>query len=222
MSQATYAIEAQPRDSKAKNSDELRKSGFLPAVLYGKGITNQNLSISYSQFLKVYRQAGESSLIDVTIGSTGSVKTLVQDVAMDSRTDKIIHVDFYQVNMAEKLNATIPLLFTGEAKAVKELAGILVKSLSEIEVRCLPSDLVHEITVDLSPLATFEDTICVKDIVLPKGIEVLEQPDVIIATVTESISEEELAKLSEKPEGDIQSVQQVEKKKKEEDEPASK
>ncbi len=222
MSQATYAIEAQLRDSKAKNSDELRKTGFLPAVLYGKGITNQNLSISYSQFLKIYRQAGESSLIDVTIGSTGSVKTLVQDVAMDSRTDKIIHVDFYQVNMTEKLNATIPLLFTGESKAVKELAGILVKSLSEIEVRCLPSDLVHEITVDLSPLQTFEDTICIKDITLPKGIEVLEQPDVIVATVTESISEEELAKLSEKPEADVQSVQQVEKKKKDEEETASK
>lgn len=212
----SYSLQAVLRNIEKDDVDTIRATGYLPAVLYGKGIVNQHLTISYPNFLKVYRSAGESSLVDLSIQDQSVVKVLVHDVSYDLRTGKIIHADFYQVNMAEKLNATIPLVFIGEPKAVKELNGILVKNVSEVEVRCLPGDLVHEITVDLSPLATFEDTICIKDLTVPKGIEIHEQPDVIVATVTESISEEELAKLSEKPVEDVESVAQVEKKKKDE------
>lgn len=100
---------------------------------------------------------------------------------------------------------------------MKELAGILVKSVNELNVRCLPGDLVHEIEVDISPLVTFDDAIKISDIILPPGIEALNNANDVIATVTAPISEADLKALEEKPVEDVTAVKVEEKKKKEEE-----
>ncbi|MDP2630835.1 MAG: 50S ribosomal protein L25, partial [Candidatus Uhrbacteria bacterium] len=117
------------------------------------------------------------------------------DVQYSPTTNRISHVDFFRVTMTEKLTTTIALEFVGESKAVKEQAAVLVKNISELDVRCFPQDLVSEISVDLSLLKNLEDTITIHDIALPSGIEVLHHDaDDIIAIATPPISEEELAK----------------------------
>lgn len=217
----TITLSAQPRILTGKKLAALRAQKLVPAVLYGHKVENRLLAVPVVAFDKTYEKAGESALVDLAIDGAAPIKVLIHDVSRNPVKGFVEHVDFYQVNMAEKLETEIPLIFTGESKAVKELGGTLVKSIEELEVRCLPSDLVHEIMVDISRLATFDDVLKVSDIVLPKGMEALNDSDDVIASVAEPASEEELAALDEKPVEDVTAVE-VEKKGKDEEEPDEK
>lgn len=169
----------------------LRRAGVIPAVLYGKGIASQNIAVNARDFERAYKQAGESTLVDLKVGDAASVKALIQDVAKHHLTLKPIHADFYQVSMTEKLTASVPLKFTGEAPAIKELGGMLVKNLQEIKVECLPRDLAHEIEVNISCLKTFSDVITVGNITLPSGMRALNKPDDVVALAQAPRQEEE-------------------------------
>ena len=212
----TITLSAQTRTITGKKLASLRAQKLVPAVLYGNKVENKLLSVPVVAFDKAYEKAGESALVDLAIEGNTTVKVLIHDVSRNPVKGFVEHVDFYQVNMKEKLETEIPLIFTGESKAVKELGGTLVKSIEELEVRCLPSALVHEITVDISSLDTFDDVIKVKDIVLPEGIEALNDEEDVLISVAEPASEEELAALDEKPVEDVTAVE-VEKKGKDED-----
>lgn len=194
----------------------LRKNGFIPAVLYGKGIANKSLQIKDIDLEKAYQKAGESLLIDLIIDQGKAVKALIKELQRDTVTDKIIHADFYQVNMEDKINTEIDLIFTGVAPAVKELNGILVKNTTKIEVRSLPGDLVKEITVDISPLKTFDDLLFVKDIKMPPKIELVTDANVVVAQVTPPRSDEEISALNEAVKEDVDKIEVAEKKPKEE------
>ncbi len=209
------ALKAQKRELMGKKVRSLREKKLIPAVVYGHGFGNQNLAVDYLPFEKVYRQGGESSLIDLIIDDQKPVKTLIQEVQTDPLTGRFIHVDFRQVKMTEKITAEILLKFINESKAVKELGGVLVKSLDKIKVRSLPQDLVHEIEVDISPLNTFEDVIYVRDLKIPSGLELLENLGEPVATVTPPRSEEELKALEEKVVEKIEEVKVVAEEKKE-------
>ncbi len=219
MSQQTLELEASTRKETGKQIHKVRDLGLIPAVVYGSSKENTLISVEKVPFEKVYKKAGESSLIDLAIKGGEKIKTLIQDVQYDSLTSRILHVDFFRVNMAEKLTTAISLQFEGEAPAVKELKGILVKSLDELEVRCLPSDLVSHFTIDISSLKTFDDAIKVKDIALPKGMEVLHHDlEDVIALVTPPMSEEEYKRLDkEEAPAAVAEVPVVEKKGKSEE-----
>ncbi|MFA5753972.1 MAG: 50S ribosomal protein L25 [Patescibacteria group bacterium] len=178
-------LTAQIRADKEKLSPD-----FIPAVLYGKGIKNQSLKIKKADFDRAFSAAGESNLIDLAIDGQ-SVKVLVKDTQHDVLKHSFTHADFYQVNMKEKVNAEIPLHFIGEAKAIKELGGTLMKDLTILEVECLPSDLVDHIDVDISVLNTFDDIIRVNDVTLPKGMVLVHHTNEVIAAVKEPKIEEE-------------------------------
>lgn len=120
--------------------------------------------------------------------------------------------------MTEKIVTEIPLKFIGEAPAVVDLDGTLLVNRDNIEVECLPTDLVHEIEVDISSLKTFDDLIKVADLKIPKGLEVLNDPNEVVASVTPPRSEEELAELEAPVEEKVEEVEEVEKERKEEEE----
>lgn len=206
-----HAIHAQARNVRGKKTQSLRKQGTLPAVLYGHGVDSRSLAVNLNEFQRVYRAAGESTLVDLKVDEAAPVKVIIQDVQRHPVSGAIQHVDFHQVRMTEKITATIPLAFIGEAAAVKELGGVLVKNLDEIEVKALPGDLVHEITVDIGSLKTFEDMIRIKDLALPKGIEPQAQADDVVCLVTPPRSEQELAALEEKVEEKVEAVEGVKK-----------
>ncbi len=212
-----FVIKAKKRTGLGNSNNALRRSGFIPGVLYGRKIGNTNLLLELSEFGKVYRKAGETTLIDLEIDGGAAQKVLVQSLQIDPITSKVIHVDFHGIDMSEKLEADIPLKFIGESSAVKELGGILVKTLDAIKVRCLPADLVHEIEVDISPLAALGSHLRIKDIKLPHGLEALQGGEETVLTVTEPRSDAELAALTEKPEMNVDDVKVVEKEKKTEE-----
>lgn len=186
------SLTVMPREATGKKVRALRTQGKIPAVLYGHGITATNVMVEYQQFEKVYTQAGESTLVDLSVDGKPPVKALIYDVTHDPVSNQFTHVDFHQVRMDEKLTANVPLKFIGDAPAVKELSAIFVTQLDELEIRCLPGDLVHEIEVDISNLKQFDDAVHVSDVVVPKGIEVLNQPDTVVAVVQEPRSEKEV------------------------------
>lgn len=207
------------RSASGKEAKSLRRQGLIPGVIYGHGIENKSLAIDEKALNKVYRQVGETTLFDLAIDGQETVKVLIQDIQRNPVTGSIQHVDFHQVRMDEKIEVEIPLKYVGESPAVKELGAILVRAVSELKVKCLPKDLVHEIEVNLSGLAQFNDVITVSQISLPPGIEVLSSSkDEVIATVTQPRSDAELAELKSEVKEDIESVK-VEDKGKEEETP---
>jgi len=181
----TIKLSAQLREKKERLNPD-----FMFGVLYGKGVENKNIKIKKSDFNKVFNEAGESNLIDLDFGAE-SVKVLVKDTQRDILKNFFTHVDFYQVNMKEKITTEIPLHFIGEAKAIKELGGALIKDMDSLEVECLPSDLVDHIDVDISVLKTFDDAIRVNDLTLPKGLALVHHTNEMIAAVKEPKVEEE-------------------------------
>ena len=226
-------LSAKIRKELGKKVKSLRQQGILPAVLYGHKIKNLNLELDLKEFEKIYKEAGESSLITLVIAkgkdeaeaSSPSLKVegekekflvLIHDIQFDHLTEKPIHIDFYQPELKEEVEVTVPLIFEGEAAAVKDLGGTLVKNISEVEVKALPQNLPHEIKVDIGNLKTFEDNILIKDLIVSKEVKILKEPEEIVAKVTRPEKvEEELEKPVE--EKGVEEVEKVEKKPKEEE-----
>lgn len=209
-------LRAEVRSLLGKKTKTLKKSGSVPVVLYGHGVPSRSLSVSANDFVRAYRSAGESTLIELGVGEERPVKVIIQDVQRHPVSGEILHVDFHQVKMTEKLHTEIDLSFVGESVAVKELGGVLVKNLDHVKVEALPGDLVHEIPVDISVLKTFEDLVHIADLKLPNGITVLDAPDDVVCLVTPPRSEAELAALEEKVEEKVEEVEGIEKKEAEE------
>ncbi len=186
-----------------------RKGGKIPAIMYGHKGASQMLWVDVLTFGKVFAVAGESSIISLEIGEGKKSSVIVQDLAYDAMTNRISHIDFFEVSMDEELEARIPLEFVNESPAVREQGGILVKTLEEVTVSCLPKDLPHTIAIDLATLVDFSVHIQVKDLVLPKGVKVLTDELTTIVLVEAPRTEAQMAALDEKVEADVTKVEGV-------------
>jgi large subunit ribosomal protein L25 len=178
-----FQLKAQARDLKSTTPDKLRKAGQLPAVLYGRNIKNQSLTVNAAEFDKVLKKAGESTIIDLVTDDGKTHPVLIHDVQIHYLTSQPTHADFYAVSMTQKLKTKVVLEFTGESKAVKEMGGVLVKNLTELEVECLPADLPHSIIVNISPLDALNSSLHVKNITVPDGVKILTLGEEVIAKV---------------------------------------
>jgi len=190
-------LQAKKRDIVGKGLAAIRNEGAVPAVLYGKEKENINLSVNKKEFDHIYKLSGESSLILLEIDGDKSKNVLVKDVSKDPVHGSVLHVDFYQVKMSEKITTNVPLVFTGDSKAVIDLSGSLITNKDEVEVECLPGDLPHEIEVDITVLEDFDSVIHIKDIKVPEGVEIKDDPEETLALVEPPRSEEEMAELEE-------------------------
>lgn len=213
----TLKLEAKTRKDLGKKAELLRQSGKIPAVIYGHGKENQNLEVDYIKFEKVLNEAGESTLVDVSIDGGTSVKTIIADVQREPVKGRIIHADLHQVNMKEKINANVQIEFTGESKAVKEDGGVLIHNISEVEIHCLPGDLIPSIIVDISSLNALNDTITIKDLKIPNGVEILHhEPEDVVALVAAPKEEKEEVSVVAPTEGEGEAAPTAEAEKKEE------
>jgi len=185
-------LEVKARDSKTALAT-IRQGGEIPAVFYGPKEKSTPISVSLKDFEKVWKKAGESSIVTLK-GHFGEHDTLIHDIDKDPVTDVIRHADFYVIEKGKKLKVGIPIEYTGVSPAVKDLGGVLVKVLHEIEIESLPKDLPYSIVVDISTLVDFETQITAKDIVLPSGVELVTRPDeiVVLASMPKEEKEEEV------------------------------
>lgn len=184
-------LNVEKRDPKAALG-ELRKSGQMPAVYYGKKEASTSIQLPLPVFVKVLEEAGESTVLHLK-GTGIDVDVLIHDVDLDPVTDKPRHADFYAIEKDKKLEVKIPLEFVGVAGAVKDLGGVLVKVMHEMEIEALPKDLPHKLTVDISLLSTFDKVVTAADIKLPAGVTLKVKPEEVIASVYEPKEEVEAA-----------------------------
>lgn len=195
---AQITLNATKRETTGKAVKKLRNAGQLPAVLYGHGVKAENVQINEREFAKVLRQAGESTIITLSVDGKNH-PVLIHDVHNHYLKDTPIHVDLYAVNMNETLKATVQVHFIGESPAVKTLGAILAKNKTEVEVECLPADLPSHFEVDLSALVNMDDAIRVEDIKVSDKVKILATPDEVLVAATPPRSEEEMKELDEKP-----------------------
>lgn len=200
-----------------KKVKNLRKMGLLPAILYGPKVKNTPLLLEYKEFEKILKNAGESTLINLEIeGEKKKYLVLIHDLQQDPLTDQIIHVDLYQPDLEKKVTAWVPIVIKGEAPAVKNLGGILVRNLDEVEVKALPKDLPHQIEVDVSGLEKLHDEVLIKDLKLPEGVEILKDPDeVVVVVVPPKVEEEKLEEEIKEPELIREKKEEMEEEKEE-------
>ncbi len=199
-------LELHKRTEKGKANAKLRAEGMTPGVVYGHGAEPESVKVPTKELTKVFNQAGWSKIIGLKIDGTRQTNALIQDVQHNPLTGGINHADFYLVRMDEKLETEVPLHFIGESTAVYQMEGTLVKTMETLEVRALPGDLPESIEVDISVLDDFEKTIHVSDLKVPKGVEVLADPEELVVKVDAPRSDEEMAALDtevveELPEG---------------------
>ena len=215
MSNERIPLKATIRVIKGKQVKNLRIANQLPAVIYGKDQESQLITLDQLEFSKVIEQTGETGLIEVDIGKA-KIPCIVRDQQVSPVKNHVLHVDFFAVDLKEKIEADIPLIFIGQSAAVVDEDGTLIEVKSEIHVEALPTDLVHEIEVDISSLKTFEDALTIADIKVPAGITILDSSEDTIAKVEPPRSEEELAALEEKPaETEAEAIEKVESETKE-------
>jgi large subunit ribosomal protein L25 len=198
-------LTATKRDVLGRAVKALRKEGKIPAELYGKGIENAHLSVDSKEFKKVFDEAGESTMIDLMVDGQ-KTPVLIQDVQEHFLTGDVIAIDFYQPRLDEEVTVSVPIVFEGESPAVKDLGGLFIPSLDELEIEVLPTEIPHEFKVDISVLKEIGDHIAVKDIPMPSDrIKVLVDEDTAIASVTAKMTEEEDEAMS--AEADVDSVE---------------
>ena len=208
-------LKAEIRD-KTDKLDRIRKAGRVPAVFYGKKEASTAISIPQIDFLKVWKAAGESSVITLETPK-GIKESLIQDVDLDPITGIPRHADFYVFEKGHKVEVELSLEFTGTSPAVKDLGGMFVKVLYKLKVEAMPKDLPHGINVDISSLVNFGDQILARDIVLPAGIKLRENPEEVVALV--SAPREEKEEEAAEP-VDLSEIEVEKKGKEESEEPA--
>ncbi len=188
-------LTAVKRDQFGRAARLVREKGLIPAELYGNGIKNEHVAVAIKDFRRVLKQAGETTLITLVIDGKKH-PVFIHEVTTHPVSDAIMSIDFYQVRMDEKLTMKVPLLFVGEASAVKEKGGVLVKAMSELKVEGLPADIPQNIEISLAPLSDIGSSIHVSDLSIAKNLKIVDDGRAVVATVIAKMTEEQEAKLA--------------------------
>ena len=187
-----FSLVAQKRSETGKRARALSALGRMPAVVYGPKQEATPVSIAIADFRKVLRDAGESSVIELSGVASGALQVLIHEVDLDPVTSVPRHADLYAIEKGAKVEVAVPLTFIGESAAVKGGAN-LVKVMHEVEIEAAPADLPHDIEVDISVLKEIGDQIHVSDLKIPKGVEVKADAEEVVALIQAVVEEVEEA-----------------------------
>lgn len=188
-----YLLTAELRTVRGKQVSQLRRAGSIPAILYGSHVrTPLPLKIEEKTLKQVIAKAGQNRLITLTVDSGAPRLVLTREVQRNPLTGRIVHVDFQEVSMTEKLTTEVALVLVGTSPAVTRGEGLLIHGLSTVQIRVLPTDLIPQIEVDVSGLETLNQSIFVKDLKVSEKIEILTPGDEMVAKVV-PVKEEVIA-----------------------------
>lgn len=201
---ARAQLQAQPRELTGNKTRRLRSQGITPAVIYGPAIKPILVQVP-TRILQKFLQGegGETELIEVSVeGEAGKHVVLVQDLQVDPVTDMPVHVDFFEVNLSEPVEVTVPLEFVGEVTAVEEKRGVLLHLLNELEIKVLPTEIPAHIEVDLTKMVEVGDQIIVSDLAVPAGVTILAEAEELVAKIDQLRTAAEEAEVQEAAEKD--------------------
>jgi large subunit ribosomal protein L25 len=187
----TIILQAKAREITGKKVSELRSQDIIPAIIYGKSLKPINISLFSKDFEKVFKKAGDTTVIDLQIeGSNENHKALIQKVDYTPTRDRITHIELLAISLTDKVKVEVPVVLINTEIAEK-LGGNLILNLDEIEVEALPGDLPHQIEIDCSIFTEFGHTIYIRDLKLNSNIKILEELDSPIVSFDEPEKEEE-------------------------------
>ena len=194
-----------PRAAHGKANKRLRRTGVVPAVVFGKDHASTPVQVDAKTFETLYRTAGRTSVIQLRLpGGNGTTSGLIKSVQRHPLSGNALHIDFFVVNLLTEMEIDVPLVFVGEAPAVEAYGGTLLHNLSQLHVRAKPNDIPHEITVNVSVLETLDHAIHVRDLNLNRDlVHVLTDGDTLVATVVPPRIEEE-PEVVAVPEGELE------------------
>ncbi len=206
-------LAAAPRTVIGKQVKAMRRAGQVPAILYGQNMQPMPLQLDAKVLNRVLSHAGQSRLITLQLDG-GEQMALARQIHREPITGSLYHVDFLAVSMTERIQVEVPVVLIGESPAVQRNEGVLVHALNTMQIECLPGDLIDAIRLDISTLDQVDKQIAVKDLTVPEGIKILNDPDEMVVRVTPLREEkvEEAVPAAETPE-----VEVIEKGKKEEE-----
>lgn len=184
-----FTLKAAPRTIKGRKTKQLRKTGVIPANVYGKKITSVAIQVEVKEFERIFSLAGETSLVELVFNNK-THPVLIHNVSYHPVTDFPLHIDFLQVDLKEKVTTRVSLHIKGESPAVKDKIGTLLTILSEIEIEALPTDLPDKIEVDISSLTKVGDVIKVGQLVVDKKIKIISLTDAELVKIAPLISKE--------------------------------
>jgi large subunit ribosomal protein L25 len=182
-------LKASRRNVLGKQVKAIRREGRLPAVIYGHHIDPISIELDLRDASKSLTGLAPSALVTVDVEGN-SHKALVREKQRNKITGILLHVDFLAVSMKEKLRSQVYMEIVGISPAIKDFSGVLVTGSDEVEVECLPQDLPERIVVDVSGLLKIGDGIYVRDLAVPEGVKILEDPDTMVALITAQAAEE--------------------------------
>jgi large subunit ribosomal protein L25 len=182
-----------PREVVGKKVAQLRRTGLLPANIYGRGLESVSVQVDTDALEKMLRSASANEVIDIKVeGEKAARPVVVHKVQRHPLTSNALHADFYQVSLREKMRAAVPLVFTGKSEAVDTYNGVMVTSVEALQIEALPLDIPTHFEVDISVLAELEAAVHVSDIAVPQNVTVLMEPDLLVVKVASPrVSEEE-------------------------------
>lgn len=197
---AREKISAVKRDTIKRKTNQLRRAGFIPAIVYGPGVDSLSIQVSEGEFLALLRQGLEVELIELMIeGEQEPRVVLMQDIQTEPVHNRPVHVDFFEVDLTEPVEVDVPIELIGEVLAVEEKRGMLLHNLQELPIKVLPDQIPPHIEVDVSVMREVGDHITVGDLALGEEVEILvDNPEELIVKVDpvrqpEVIEEEEMA-----------------------------
>ena len=182
-------LKATPRTATGRQVKALRRSGLLPAVIYGHNVDPISISLEGREAGRVLGRLSSSSLITIDLDGK-EYPSLVREKQLNYIKRNLIHVDFMVVSLTEKIHAKVGIVLTGNSPAVKDFNAMLINGLSELEVEAFPQDLPANISVDIGTLINIGDGIHVRDIILSDKVQVLDTPDEMIVLATAPAKEE--------------------------------
>ena len=186
-----FILKADKRTVLGSKVKQLRRTGAIPANLFGKTIESQAIQVNGVEFNRVYKEAGETSLIYVKVeGEDKERPTLVTSVHFNPITGDKLHVDFHQVNLKEKVTANVPVEIIGESELVNSNEAVLSQSLNEIEIEALPTEIPESITFDISSLKTVGDHLLVSDAKVSADVEIKTDQEQMVVSLQEPMKEE--------------------------------
>ena len=178
-------LDARNRELLGKKVRFLRRQGITPVHLFGHGIESKTLQCDTAELQQVLAEAGQTRLIGLKLDNEKRPRTaVVREVQIESQTDKLLHVDFYQVKMEEKVKVEVPVVLVGEAPALHLKENMLVRELNTLTVECLPAKIPTSAELDLSPLTEADQAMRVKDIELDEEVTVLNDPELVVARIS--------------------------------------
>ncbi|MEA2683783.1 MAG: large subunit ribosomal protein [Chloroflexota bacterium] len=197
-------LSIKPRTELRKQNHALRAQGAIPGVIYGHRVDPVSVSVPRREFDRAFHKAGRTQLLDLQIDGEGKPrKVLVRQVQYNPRSGQPLHVDFYQVNLKEKIAAEVPIVLVGESPAVQRRDGELQQNLHSLKVNCLPADIPEHIEVDVSGLENVDDSIRISELTIPAEVEVTSDPDdVVVKVAAPRVAEEEPVAEGEAAEGE--------------------